>query len=50
VIDLAAFFQYIQIVRSRRVHSILRHDATFFPAFRPLSAHGAHTPWLPLAD
>jgi hypothetical protein len=25
------------------VHSILRHDATFFPAFRRLSAHGAHT-------
>ena len=37
------FFEYIQVVRSRRMHSILRHDATFFPAFRHLSAHGAHT-------
>jgi hypothetical protein len=25
------------------VHSILRHNATFFPAFRRLGAHGAHT-------
>jgi hypothetical protein len=25
------------------VHSILRQNATFFPAFRRLSAHGAHT-------
>lgn len=25
------------------MHSILRHNATFFPAFRRLSAHGAHT-------
>src|ERR1700721_4878123 len=25
------------------MHSILRHSATFFPAFRRLSAHGAHT-------
>ena len=25
------------------MHSILRYNATFFPAFRRLSAHGAHT-------
>jgi integrase len=43
VINLAAFFEYIQIVRSRRVHSILRHDATFFSGFSTpqLSAHGS---------
>src|SRR6266851_8021371 len=43
VIDFAAFLEYVQVVRPRRVHFILRHCATFFPAFRRLSAHGAHT-------
>ena len=41
VIDLAAFFEYIQFVGAHRVHSILRNSATVFPAFRRLSAHGA---------
>jgi hypothetical protein len=36
-------FECIQFVGSPRVHSILRHSTTFFPAFRRLSAHGAHT-------
>ena len=33
VIDLAAFFECIQLVGSHRMHSILRHSATSFPAF-----------------
>jgi hypothetical protein len=43
VLDLAAFFSQYQTVRSPRVHSFLRHDATIFVPDRRLnlSAHRA---------
>ena len=47
MLDMVSLFLYSQIVRSPRVHSFLRHDATFFAPVRCLNAHGAHTPWRP---
>lgn len=42
MIDLAAFSEFIQIVRLRRVRFHLRHDATFFRLFEA-SVHTERT-------